>query len=469
MKKILYFIIIFLIHYFCFADYLSVSVNLDTGSVFPVKNEAIRLVEEYITYDHVCGEYSDDKSDKFNCKFILKNTTNKKYTINVGFPIANDIDGFLDCRIDTMSGESYPAGTDPKKVINEYFNYECYLNGNKINHTLVNATSETIKNLGYKYFYLSEIVFSEKEEVELTCKYSASPFERIYDGGHKFAKRMTYILESGSYWKDTIKYAKINFNITEGSYPEYGDEMGLKAYKKLARNTIESWTFGSAQELYLGNDAIKHAQSFNDNFLKIFEIRCFPYNCKFTREGKKLQLEWIFDDIEPDFDIICQWIVNTCENLKLSNFPIASSSYPDNIWGIYSPKRAFDNNIETAWVEGVAGHGIGEQILFIIPGNAKEIKIFPGYGKENVFYVNNRVKTATLYIFYIDHPEKSEFLPHYKQITLEFKDIMAMQEFDLDLNYNDSKVFEKYLGVLTISQVYKGRDADTSIAEIQFE
>ncbi len=57
----------------------------------------------------------------------------------------------------------------------------------------------------------------------------------------------------------------------------------------------------------------------------------------------------------------------------------------------YGPFNLVDNDTQTAWVDGIEGHGIGESIKIVVPEGKNGLKIFPGYGKnESLFYKNDR-------------------------------------------------------------------------------
>jgi len=111
-------------------------------------------------------------------------------------------------------------------------------------------------------------------------------------------------------------------------------------------------------------------------------------------------------------------------NLRQTEFRVTTSSVLNN-QSQYRGENVLDNNLETAWVEGVPGPGIGEwiQIQFVHPYNVTHVGIVPGYAKHdpysNRFYENNRVGSATLYI--------NENIR--KQI--EFYDLHVMQYFVL--------------------------------------
>jgi hypothetical protein len=134
----------------------------------------------------------------------------------------------------------------------------------------------------------------------------------------------------------------------------------------------------------------------------------------------------------------------------------------------YAPACAFDNRLETSWVEGKQGDGIGEKIAFQF--NAiKSVSIFPGFGKERYFTLNNRLKKASFKVYKI-----KDVLPHQcattfrfgelvAHETLHFRDSMTMQTFHIRKREDE----RGFIGVLEILEVYRGsRWQDTCIAEI---
>lgn len=78
-----------------------------------------------------------------------------------------------------------------------------------------------------------------------------------------------------------------------------------------------------------------------------------------------------------------------------TDYSINASSYLTEKTIIHKPDRIWDGNKTTAWVEGKANDGIGEQV-FIDFGSNKDIstiKIINGYAKdERLYYSNNRVR-----------------------------------------------------------------------------
>lgn len=148
----------------------------------------------------------------------------------------------------------------------------------------------------------------------------------------------------------------------------------------------------------------------------------------------------------------------------------------------YSEKKAFDGDMETSWVEGLKGDGIGEKIAFttldFIRGMAiTSISVVPGYGVEKYFRQNNRVKQAILSVYptgvYAAQWDMSYPIGDIiYQTTLTFDDDLRIQEFPLEIpGYEEDMVLAGgVLFVLEIKEVYPGSDwDDTCIAEIELK
>ncbi len=148
----------------------------------------------------------------------------------------------------------------------------------------------------------------------------------------------------------------------------------------------------------------------------------------------------------------------------------------------YSEKKAFDGDLETSWVEGSKGDGIGEKIAFtpldFIRGmEIASISVVPGYGVEKYFRRNNRVKQAILSVYptgvyaivgSIQYPIGDIIY----RTTLTFDDDLRFQEFLLEIpGYEEYMVLAgRVLFVLEIKEVYPGSDwDDTCIAEIELK
>jgi hypothetical protein len=77
----------------------------------------------------------------------------------------------------------------------------------------------------------------------------------------------------------------------------------------------------------------------------------------------------------------------------------ASSHLRADRWGQYQPWMAVDGASETAWVEGVAGSGVGQWIMLSFPDTVEvhSVSLDVGYDKNaDLFTKNNRIKRATL-------------------------------------------------------------------------
>jgi len=159
----------------------------------------------------------------------------------------------------------------------------------------------------------------------------------------------------------------------------------------------------------------------------------------------------------------------------------------------YSAKKAFDGKVETAWVEGVEGDGIGEYIYLNLhfvslpmyddfKDNKKkievEITIVNGVAKnKQIWEMNNRIKRAELEIY--EAPvvvrqiepciiSKQEPVINSKYI-LNFKDDMKPQKFLIKLDPKQKWLDGRFLciGKLIIKEVYPGtKYKDTGISEI---
>lgn len=121
----------------------------------------------------------------------------------------------------------------------------------------------------------------------------------------------------------------------------------------------------------------------------------------------------------------------------------------------YVPLNVIDGRLETAWVEGKPGDGIGEWIVadFGKLKRIRSIQIMNGYHKnEDVFRKNNRVREAELAF---SDGSKS-------RITLE--DRGGVQSFT-----PENTIYSSWVQVSILS-VYKGtRHQDTAITELRVE
>jgi LysM repeat protein len=144
-------------------------------------------------------------------------------------------------------------------------------------------------------------------------------------------------------------------------------------------------------------------------------------------------------------------------NLALFSSASASSIFPSDRWGTYHAWSAIDSRIESPWVEGAAGPGVGEWILLTFPGTVEVwgIGLDVGYDRDaDIFYANNRIKRAT---FIFSNGER---------VTLDFADTRGVQMVHL-ARAPGPNVETTYVKMV-IEEVYPGsRYDDTCLGEIE--
>lgn len=165
--------------------------------------------------------------------------------------------------------------------------------------------------------------------------------------------------------------------------------------------------------------------------------------------------------------------ISTPFNVPNPQFPTATSFLKDaEDPQRYSPEKAVDDKIQSSWVEGVEGPGMGECIAVKISEDISRIRIFPGYGVEKYVTLNNRLKKAYFHIYFL-FAAPSEVVMTFSArklhtYTLEFEDRMTSQTFDVSRPWErEAEGMGEYFGVLEIQEVYPGsRWDDTCVADI---
>lgn len=137
----------------------------------------------------------------------------------------------------------------------------------------------------------------------------------------------------------------------------------------------------------------------------------------------------------------------------------ASSSLASQGKFSYKPELTTDGKMETAWLEGVSGNGIGEHILYSAETDQKvsEIILYNGYLKNNTTFVNNG---------------------RFKNISIEFSDGTIIKKEIPKQTFNEAKkgykiALEEPINTtsikITILDVYKGSYyTDTALSGISF-
>ncbi|MBR3520623.1 MAG: hypothetical protein IKN77_10995 [Paludibacteraceae bacterium] len=128
----------------------------------------------------------------------------------------------------------------------------------------------------------------------------------------------------------------------------------------------------------------------------------------------------------------------------------------------YKASNAHDLSYRTAWVEGVAGYGIGEYLTYTFKGGDPRITtiiVVNGYVKSGkAFKENSRVKKLKVY--------KDD-----KPIAiLDLKDIMGEQRFKIGTLGDNTQGSPDWKLKFEIMEVYKGdKYDDTALSEIYFD
>lgn len=137
----------------------------------------------------------------------------------------------------------------------------------------------------------------------------------------------------------------------------------------------------------------------------------------------------------------------------------ASSVLPPNKKLNYVANNAHDFSLRTAWIEGVAGHGVRESITFRFAKNSPPVttvEIYNGYMKsDKVWQENGRVKQFKLYV------------NNKPYALLNLKDIKSKQIFAIDtLQGTDADLYLRF----EITEVYPGdKYDDVAVSEIEFD
>lgn len=130
----------------------------------------------------------------------------------------------------------------------------------------------------------------------------------------------------------------------------------------------------------------------------------------------------------------------------------ASSVYAGDNLGRHSPEKLYDGKLDTNWTENVAGHGIGEYVIFYFDDiyAVKKLYIYIGsHYSQDVYWQNCRPRTITL-----------TFSDGSTQV-IHLADTYEQQIITFDQYYYTDSI------TLTIDEVYTGtRHQDTVIAEL---
>lgn len=233
--------------------------NLISGNLMLMNSTSIQMVEEFVGY----------KDGYFSTQFIFLNTTSDTQKVKIGFPVLGEISmGLPD---ESSEWESLPDSLKRKKI-DEYYDFECFINGKFVPRVLEKADVDTNNKL-YDYFYSLPIVFLPNEKIVIDNKYRALPITFRTSVGDSYTD-IVYILQTGASWAGNINNAVIKFN------------------------TLESDSF----KIEIDNISYCH-------FWSIYsKVTAEPHDYETLIEKGKIVYIWDYKDINPDFDIRCSWV-----------------------------------------------------------------------------------------------------------------------------------------------------------------
>lgn len=168
---------------------------------------------------------------------------------------------------------------------------------------------------------------------------------------------------------------------------------------------------------------------------------------------------------------------------------------------VYDPYCAYDNNLNTAWSEGVPGDGVGEVLIYPLCDNDRieneNLRIFTGYAKsKDLWLKNNRPRNVKIFILKSVEHGANMVVSYPKNITVideqyaTLKDVFDWQPLPVEKSkitfenrkkskdekysweerrkYSDQR--EEYMIGIQILSVYPGtKYQDTLISEISYD
>lgn len=244
----------------------------------------------------------------------------------------------------------------------------------------------------------------------------------------------------------------------------------------LITHGISAQTVKTVNAKVLVNTAVKESAEYN-KYAKLLEQLMQGDKSLDNLNKEEVRLMKKYDPYYPDgynemeyaWSVIgpgCSWYCGASYESKVSSSLAAQGE------NIYSVESLRDDDVRTAWVEGVKGYGIGEYIDFIFKYNAPRatnVTISNGYNKNETTWKNNsRVKTLNIY-------ENDKLL-----MIVNLADTRDLQKFDLPhpipnrkggdgLSEQEENKPDVCLRMV-ITEVYKGdKYDDTAISEIAFD
>lgn len=253
-------------------------------------------------------------------------------------------------------------------------------------------------------------------------------------------------------WKpfDTSSYAGSYFIHQDELFDQSSDEI---KFSYVNGTFVASYTNGDITSDIPGQNLIIKGNTFS--FVILNEGKQEAYNGKFVFYNVKDN--WGDGKIDVYNDEKGILIDNATYYLKPEKTTLTASSVlteKNKDADFYKAYNLIDKNYGTAWVEGVAGSGIGENVIFKFenPFQPGEISIVNGYAKNQAIYLKNS-RPKQIKLTYSDLTTQ--------MITL--LDVVTIQKFKPNIKNKITWV------KVEIADVYKGTHyEDTCITEIGF-
>jgi hypothetical protein len=250
----------------------------ETGNISPTTNNNIQMLNEVIIYSN----------NLFNIIYQFTNYSSVTQNVLCGFPIKGKFNGPKWERSYSMLSQ---YSNNISKVLDLYLKFKFYEEKTKINYKFKKVT-----NKDYDYLYLMNVNFPPHKTITISNNYFQE-MDNNESEGATFVfihQNITYILKTGSLWKDTIKLCDIYF--------------------------------------YLPDDYYNNGYGIYRNGLYYPSINALPTNNQtlfLIDQGTNLikRIEWHFTNIKPNFDINVTWKNNQFAFTKDYEIPLDDSTF----------------------------------------------------------------------------------------------------------------------------------------------
>ena len=249
----------------------------------------IQMAEEVITMIPMRGNYPVDSSCrnmdpmKFHCVFKLRNLTEEKHVVQVGFPISTQALWFQDetqiNQTEVIARFGFVAGTKEKSFPVRYVPFD--------------------KDKKFSNIFIWDMTFAPKEEIELIVSYTMQGYMGMattrkigvpweYNLKHDYLHNLEmavgeshmYITETGKSWAGKIE--KATFRIAPFDFEKYLTERGAFEGKKLnSSQNIQSNMINSA------------------SMIRCWQPKYEQWSLVKDKQGRNLYLELVYTPFEP--------------------------------------------------------------------------------------------------------------------------------------------------------------------------